>query len=71
MTRRRQLVQMKVAEQTRLHQARVTDIRKSISHMLDQLRDQIDQVDTQIAELIEDNDDWRQRAARLSSVRPA
>ena len=66
--RRRQLMQMKIAEQTRLHQARVHLARKSISHMLDQLRDQIDEVDVEIARLIEDDDDWSQRAARLASV---
>jgi transposase len=66
--RRRQLTQMKVAEQTRLHQTRVRAARKSISHMLDQLRDQVDEVDAEIARLIEDHEDWSQRAARLSSV---
>jgi transposase len=66
--RRRQLVQMKAAEQTRLHQARVAAARKSISHMLDQLRGQIDEVDAEIARLIEDDEDWKERAAQLTSV---
>ena len=66
--RRRQLVEMKTAEQNRLHQVRDQKVRKSISHMLDQLRDQIGQVNTQIADLIEEHDDWSQRAARLASV---
>jgi transposase len=66
--RRRQLVRMKAVEQTRLHQARVKAARMSISHMLDELRDQVDEVDGQIARLIEDHEDWSQRAARLSSV---
>jgi transposase len=68
LTRRRQLVQMKASEQTRLHQVRMAEVRKSVSHMLDQLREQIRLVDTDIARLIEDNDDWRQRAERLEGV---
>lgn len=68
LARRRQLTQMKASEQTRLHQVRVAKVRKSVSHMLDQLRDQIRLVDTEIAQLIQDDDDWRQRAERLTSV---
>lgn len=68
LTRRRQLVQMKVSEQARLHQAQVHKVRKSVSHMLDQLRKQIDEIDGQMAELIENNDDWNARAAQLASV---
>jgi len=68
LTRRWQLTQMKATEQTRLHQVRMTEVRKSVSHMLDQLRDQIRLVDAEIARLIEDDDDWRQRAERLESV---
>ena len=67
-TRRRQLVQMKAAEQVRLHQARVKLTRKSISRMLDGLRAEIDEIDVEIARLIEDDGDWSQRAARLTSV---
>jgi len=68
LTRRRQLTQMKAAEQTRLRQVSVREVRKSVSHMLDQLRDQVRLVDAEIARLIEDNDDWRARAERLASV---
>ncbi len=68
LTCRRQLMQMKVSENARLHQTQVRKVRKSISHMLDQLRKQIDEIDGQIAELIEDNEDWNSRAAQLSSV---
>jgi transposase len=66
--RRRQLVQMKTSEQNRLHQSQVRKVRKSVSHMLDQLREQIDEVDTEIAELIEDNDDWNARVQQLTTV---
>jgi len=66
--RRRQLVQMKTSEQNRLHQSSVKKVRKSVSHMLDQLRDQVDEVDRDIAELIEDNDDWNARVQQLATV---
>jgi transposase len=66
--RRRQLVQMKTSEQNRLHQSEIRKVRKSVSHMLDQLREQIDEVDTEIAELIEDNDDWNARVQQLTTV---
>jgi transposase len=68
LSRRRQLTQMKATEQTRLHQMRVVKVRKSVSHMLDQLRDQIRLIDAGIARLIEDDDDWQQLAQRLESV---
>lgn len=68
LTRRRQLVQMKSSEQVRLHQVRMREIRKSISHMLDELRKQIEEIDARIAQLIEDNEDWSQRVAQLASV---
>lgn len=68
LTRRRQLVQMKVSEQARLHQSHVRNVRKSVSHMLDQLREQIDQIDVQIAALIDDDDDWKARVQQLASV---
>jgi transposase len=68
LARRRQLVQMKTSEDNRLHQSTVKKVRKSVSHMLDQLRDQIDEVDRDIAELTEDNDDWNARIKQLSTV---
>jgi transposase len=67
-TRRRQLVQMKSVEQTRLHQLPKGKARKSISHMLDQLREQIDLINSEIANLIEENDEWNKLAAQLATV---
>jgi len=67
-TRRRQLLGMKAMEQKRLHQVKAREVRKSVGHMLDQLRAQIRLVDTEIARLIDDNQDWRVRAERLASV---
>ena len=59
---------MRATEQTRLHQVAKGLARKSVSHMLDELAEQIKLVDDEIATLIEDNDDWNQRAARLETV---
>lgn len=67
-TRRRQLVQMKAAEQTRLQQFELRNVRKSINHMIDELRNQINDVEAQITQLIEDNDEWSDRVAQLASV---
>jgi transposase len=66
--RRRQLVQMRSAEQVRLHQVPAGVARKSISHMLDQLREQVAVLDEEIAKLLEDNDEWKERAARINAV---
>jgi hypothetical protein len=59
--RRRQLVQMKASEQVRLHQVRTREVRRSVSHMLDQLRKQVDAIDAQIARLIDDDEGWKRR----------
>jgi len=67
-TRRRQLIQMQTMEKNRLHQVARGPVRQSISRMLDQLRAQIDAIDDELAELIQDNDDWSQRAQQLASV---
>jgi len=64
-TRRRQLVQMRVAESVRLHQVPKGPARKSVSHMLDQLHAQLELIDAEIAQLIEDDEDWHNRAQRL------
>ena len=66
--RRRQLVAMKAGEQTRLHQVGGGAVHKSVSHMLDTLRAEIDEIDGKIAELIEDHQEWNQRSQCLASV---
>jgi transposase len=66
--RRRQLVQRRAVEQTRLHQAGKGPVRNSIGHMLDQLRAQIDELDAELARLIEDDEDWNDRAQRLATA---
>jgi len=67
-SRRRQLVQMKSAEQTRLHQVPKGKARKSVSHILDELRKEIDVIDAEIANLIEENDEWNKLATQLATV---
>lgn len=66
--RRRQLVQMAAVEKTRLHQAPEGPVRKSVSGVLDHLRKQIDELDADLARLIQDDDDWSERVRRLATV---
>lgn len=68
LNRRRQLIQMRTAERNRLHQVAKGPAQRSIRHMLDQLREQIQDIEKEIAKLIEDNDEWSQRAAQLATV---
>lgn len=67
-TRRRQLVQLRAAEQVRWEQAQSKLARKSVIHLLDVLRKEIGQLDQAIAQLIQSDDDWRQKIELLQSV---
>jgi len=67
-TRRRQLVEFRAAEQTRLQQARAADIQRSIQKLIRDLTRMIDKLDGQIATLIDDDQDWRGKARQLQSV---
>jgi len=67
-TRRRQLVQFRAAEQVRAEQAASKATLKSILHLLDVLRKEITKLDAAIAQLIETDDDWRQKTELLKSV---
>ncbi len=66
--RRRQLVQMAAMEKTRLHQAPEGPVRQSVSDVLNLLRKQLGDVDDELARLIQDDDDWSERARRLATV---
>ena len=66
--RRRQLVQMRGAEQMRFGQATSKSVRKSIAASKKQLDRQIKQIEEQIAQRVEDHDDWRSRQQLLQSV---
>jgi transposase len=67
-TRRRQLVECRAIEQTRLPQARAKDIEHSIKKLIRDLNHMIDKLDKQIAKLIEDDHDWRGKAKILQSA---
>ena len=67
-TRRRQLVEFRAAEQTRLQQARAKDIERSIQSLIRDLNHMIDKIDRRIAKLIDDDSDWRGKARQLQSA---
>lgn len=66
--RRRQLVQMITAENQRLDQALHKPLAQAIRRMLKTLEKQLDQIEKQILELIDRDDDWRNRFELLKSV---
>jgi len=66
--RRRQLVQMRGAESTRLLQAQFKSIHSSIEKVLRQLDTQIQDLERRISKLIENDDDWRGKGQLLQSV---
>jgi transposase len=67
-TRRRQLLTLRVAESNRLENASVKLATKSIRHVLDLLRKEIAKLDKEIARLIANDDDWRNTSDLLQSV---
>jgi transposase len=67
-TRRRQLVDMRTAENNRLEHARDKFSRETLRKHLAFLDKQIKIVEGQIAKLIESDDDWKARAQTLGSV---
>jgi transposase len=67
-TRRRQLVEMITAERQRMEHLFDKRLRGSIKNHLDSLTDHRDHVEKQIAELIERDDNWRDRLKVLKTV---
>ena len=67
-TRRRQLVEMITAERQRMEHMFDKRLRGSIKNHLDSLADHRDHVEKQIADLIERDDDWRDRLKVLKTV---
>src|SRR5215218_3506355 len=67
-TRRRQLVEMITAERQRMEHVFDKRLRGTIKNHLDSLADHRDHVEKQIADLIERDDDWRERLTVLKSV---
>jgi transposase len=67
-TRRRQLVEMIAAERQRMEHVFDKRLRGTIKNHLDSLAEHRDHVEKQIADLIERDDDWRDRLTVLKSV---
>lgn len=66
--RRRQLVQMRAGERMRLQQTQSRNVTRSIEKSIKQLDAQIIGLEMHIAEMIEDDDDWRGKVKLLRSV---
>jgi transposase len=67
-TRRRQVVQMLVAEGHRLDQLTAKAARRSVNAMIRALEQQREGLDREIAALIESDDDWRNKRDLLLTV---
>lgn len=67
-TRRRQLVEFRTAEQNRLETATAKAVRKNIRHMIDQLDKQIRQLEEQISKLLHADPHLASKAALLQTV---
>lgn len=67
-TRRRQLVDMITAENQRSSQTWNKKLRASIERHLTTLKKELESIETQIAELIDRDDDWREKLKLLKSV---
>jgi transposase len=67
-TRRRQLVEFRTAEQNRLETATAKTVRKNIRHMLEQLDKQIRQLEEEMGELIDTDPELSAKAALLETV---
>jgi len=66
--RRRQLIHMRTAELNRSQQAQLKEIKKSIDKVIQMLDREITAVEKQIAELIDSNSDWKNKADILDSA---
>jgi len=66
--RRRQLVEMLVAEKNRLHRASSTQVKQSLQRMLNTIQQQIDQLDKQIKNSVQNSPIWREKDNLLRSV---
>jgi transposase len=66
--RRRQLLHMRTQELNRAQQATLTDVAKSIKHLVSTLDREIAKIERQVAKLIDGNADWRDKAQILDSA---
>jgi len=67
-TRRKQLIDLRIAENNRLEQARTTLSKDSIANIVNVLSEQIDALSNEISKRINENDDWNDKVTILSSV---
>ncbi len=67
-TRRRQLIDLRTAEQNRRDGIQSKAVLKSLKQILTVLEKQISSIDRQIASLIESDDDWCEKADLLQSM---
>ena len=66
--RRRQLIALRTAETNRLYQASSKIAKRSIEAVLKLLEKQIETLETEIANLVDKHEDWKQKADILTSV---
>jgi transposase len=66
--RRRQLVDLKTAENNRLETISLKSVRKSIQQVVNLLNKQIERIEKDILALVESDDDWKNKADLLGSV---
>lgn len=66
--RRRQLLDLRTAESNRLEQLSSKAARKSVQAVLTLVQKQLDSIDAQIAQMINDHQDWKHKAELLTSV---
>lgn len=67
-TRRRQLVDLRRIELNHKESASSKTVRKNVQQMVDLLRKQIEQLNKEILRLIEEDDDWNQKAKLLGTT---
>lgn len=68
LTRRRQLVEQRSAEECRLQQATDKFILKTVRQMIQTIQRQVDAVERRIAELLQSDDDWRAKLQIVQST---
>jgi transposase len=67
-TRRRQLIDLRTAELNRKETVSSKNVRKNVQQLVDQLRKQIEQIEKEILHLIEEDDDWTEKANLLGTT---
>jgi transposase len=68
MQRRRQLIEMRTAEQNRLETARIEKVRKSLKETIEWLTKRIKDVDSELDDEVRRSPAWREREDLLTSV---